>query len=603
MRSPLWQQDRRTNHAFGFDLSTDLRGEALDSDNLYAAEAVMLRKAQERDPPTSDVIRSLGLVIVGNIYRVKGRLQHADNSANAWPVYLPRTARETHLLIADYHRKNHHAGAQTTLANLRQRVWFTHGLRTVRSVIAQHCWPCRRFDAKPFPTPRWPPLPANRVQPGRPFSAIGVDFFGPVLLKSTNPGGSTYTRKHWVVIFVCMTVRAIHMEIVESMDTSSFIRALNRFAGRRGMPASILSDNGKQLLAAREVLKTFQPAVDGNATHSVAPSETLERFLQQHRIRWTTITEVAPWRGGSYERLIGPVKNALRRSIGSGKRVLSRDDFETLLIGVESTVNSRPLTYISDAAHEFRIIRPKDFILPMSSDDRPADALVPPSTESGDDTDYVHNGSVSTRDRVLATLQRSNDRLQRFWKIWRDDYLAGLRARGYASKPKRNGSTTRHPQIGDIVLVFDDTSPRSCWKLATIIELVTATANQIPSARIRFANRYEARRAINHLYPLELADQEIDTRPAQHPTGAPSSRRFSPPGGFGPLTGLEDGAPEDAESPATEEVVQQDTQAPIATRTRRRVATTKTAHWPHVLFSPGRHAPQTSRADDSGDSA
>ncbi|KAH7703058.1 Pao retrotransposon peptidase family protein [Aphelenchoides avenae] len=591
-RSALWQRNGRTQRAFGFDLSTCFRGSAVDAENIDSAETVMLRNAQQRDPPTDDTIRSLGLVLVQGIYRLKGRLQHAFHHAAAWPIYVPRTARETRLLIADYHQRHHHAGAQTTLANIRHRVWFTQGLRTVRSVVAEYCWPCRRFDAKPFPTPRWPPLPAYRVQSGRPFSAIGVDFFGPIHLKLTNSDGSTYVRKHWVVIFVCMIVRAIHMEIVDSMDTTSFIRALNRFAGRRGLPAHILSDNGKQLLAARDVLQTFQPAVDGTTAHSAEPSKTLEQFLQEHRIRWTTITEVAPWRGGSYERLIGPVKNCLRRSIGSGKHVLTRDDFETLLLGAESTVNSRPLTYVSDATHEFRIIRPKDFLTPMSADERPMDALLPPRAESGDDVDYYPGGTTSTRDRVLAILQQSDDKLQRFWRIWRDDYLASLRERGYAARPRRNGSTHRHPQLGDIVLVFDDTVPRSCWKLARIIGLVKDSADQVPTARILFANRYEAHRAINHLYPLELPAQDVDD-PTQQSTSLHRSR--SPPGGFGPLIGLEEEAPEDPEAEVAEAHAQDETYAPIATRTRRRVATTKLAHWPDVLFNPGTTVTRKSR--------
>ncbi|KAH7716458.1 hypothetical protein AAVH_16097 [Aphelenchoides avenae] len=68
-----------------------------------------------------------------------------------------------------------------------------------------------------------------------------------------------------------------------------------------------------------------------------------------------------------------------------------------------------------------------------------------------------------------------------------------------------------------------------------------------------------------------------------------------PPGGFGPLTGLEEEAPEDPETSAAEEVRQQDSFAPIATRTRRRIATTKLVHWPQVLFNPGTMAQQTYR--------
>ncbi|KAH7716457.1 Pao retrotransposon peptidase family protein [Aphelenchoides avenae] len=374
VRSSAEQRHQRTLEAFGFDLGERFLGGALCVNDIVDAETLMFRKAQLRHPPPIDTIRSLGLVPVGHLLRAKGRLQHATSSESEWPIYTPREARETHLLIADYHHRNGHAGAQTTLANVRQRFWFTHGRRTVSSVIAKNCWPCRRFDAKPFQAPLWPPLPAYRVQPGRPFSAVGIDFFGPINLKMKNSDGSTYTRKHWVVIFACMIVRAIHTEIVETMDTEAFIRALNRFAGRRGLPHTILSDNGKQLLAARSILHELQPPVEEAAADNAAPSDRLEQYLLEKRIRWTAITEVAPWRGGTYERLIGPVKNCLRRSIGSGKPLLARDDFETLLIGAEAIVNSRPLTHVPDTTNEFRVIRPKDFLIPVSSDDSRMDA-------------------------------------------------------------------------------------------------------------------------------------------------------------------------------------------------------------------------------------
>ena len=588
LRSAVWQRNQRTPRAFGFDLSERFVNDPLNVDNINDAELLMFRKAQQRHPPPEDVTRSLGLVRVNEVLRAKGRLQHASRLDDDWPIYAPRDARETRLLVADYHHRNGHASVLTTLANVRQRVWFTHGRRTVRSVIAESCWPCRRLDAKPFRAPSWPPLP-HRVQPGRPFSAIGVDFFGPVHLKLKNHDGSTYTRKHWVVIFVCMIVRAIHMEVVDAMDTESFIRALNRFAGRRGLPHTILSDNGRQLLAARSILREFQPPVEESATNLVATSDRLEKYLREHRIRWTTITEVAPWRGGTYERLIGPVKNCLRRSIGSGTAVLKRDDFETLLISAEAIVNSRPLTHVPDTTNE----------LPLSHDDASADAFIPPVDEAEGDEDYQPIGAASARTRVLSCLRRADDRLHRFWQLWREDYLAGLRERGYASKSRRHSSHDRQPNIGEVVLVFADNAPRACWKVARVVELLPSADNEARTARIRFANGSETRRATSHLYPMELVASDIAVTSTTRAPSQPCTGSRSPPGGFDPLFGFEEEAPEDPEPLAAEQKDQATTDAPIATRTRRRIATMKLAHWPEVLFNPGTLAQH--HADDLND--
>ena len=57
-------------------------------------------------------------------------------------------------------------------------------------------------------------------------------------------------------LFICMLVtRTIHLELVESMDTNSFINTLQRFLSRRGKPNIILSDCGSNFKGASKELK------------------------------------------------------------------------------------------------------------------------------------------------------------------------------------------------------------------------------------------------------------------------------------------------------------------------------------------------------------
>ena len=50
--------------------------------------------------------------------------------------------------------------------------------------------------------------------------------------------------KKYRVVFTCLAIRAVHIEIVHSLETDSFINMLRRFIARRSTPEIIRSDNG-----------------------------------------------------------------------------------------------------------------------------------------------------------------------------------------------------------------------------------------------------------------------------------------------------------------------------------------------------------------------
>ena len=73
-------------------------------------------------------------------------------------------------------------------------------------------------------------LPLDRVTPfDPPFSSSGIDLFGPFFIKKGRG-----QAKRYGVIFTCLSMRAIHIEVASSLSTDSFICALRRFLARRG---------------------------------------------------------------------------------------------------------------------------------------------------------------------------------------------------------------------------------------------------------------------------------------------------------------------------------------------------------------------------------
>lgn len=88
-----------------------------------------------------------------------------------------------------------------------------------------------------------------------PFTNVGLDVFGPWMVMTCRTRGGSADNKRWAVLFTCMSTRAAHIELVESMSTSSFINALRRFFSIRG-PAKLLhSDRGTNFIGACKELK------------------------------------------------------------------------------------------------------------------------------------------------------------------------------------------------------------------------------------------------------------------------------------------------------------------------------------------------------------
>jgi len=93
-------------------------------------------------------------------------------------------------------------------------------------------------------------LQVHRVNtPNRPFIATGVDYTG---------GTSTY--KGYIAIFVCLAMKAVHLEVVTGISSEHYLLAFSRFTGRRGPVQHMYSDNGTNFVGANKLLASAQQA-------------------------------------------------------------------------------------------------------------------------------------------------------------------------------------------------------------------------------------------------------------------------------------------------------------------------------------------------------
>ena len=125
------------------------------------------------------------------------------------------------------------------------------------------------------------------------------------------------------------------------MSAESFIRAVRRFVARRGLPSSIISDNGRNFISANQTLRKLMDKAETKNPDTTS-------YFSTSQIKWTFLPTYAPWMGGFYERLIGITKRAITKTLGLCK--LNSDQWSTVLAEIEATINSRPLTYVGDDA-------------------------------------------------------------------------------------------------------------------------------------------------------------------------------------------------------------------------------------------------------------
>ena len=93
-------------------------------------------------------------------------------------------------------------------------------------------------------------LPPDRVKQVAPFTYVGVDVFDPWSVVARRTHGGVASSKRCAVLFTCLTIRAIHVEIVDEMSTSAFINALRRFVSIRGKVSQHRSDRDTNFVGA-----------------------------------------------------------------------------------------------------------------------------------------------------------------------------------------------------------------------------------------------------------------------------------------------------------------------------------------------------------------
>ena len=289
-------------------------------------------------------------------------------------------------------------------------------------------------------------LPSEHLIPDQPpFTFVGVDYFGPVLVKQKRSH-----VKRYGCIFTCLTTRAIHIEIAHFWDTDSFISAMLRFIARRGRPQVVCSDNGTNFHAGERELR---------AAHDGLNQQWIDKYASQQEIKWIFNPPAAAHMGGVWERLVRSVKKIV--SVLLSEQGVGHESFLTVVAKEESILNSRPLTQNPDDPTDAEPLKPNH--LPMLKSNQ----AMPP-------------GSFSKQDQYSRRRWRHVQYLHDvFWRRWLREYLPTLQIRHKWS------SVCRDMKEGDLVLIVDENIPRRQWRLGRVVLVHRAKDGHVRSAVIK----------------------------------------------------------------------------------------------------------------------
>lgn len=451
------------------------------SQNIFYSEEIRTLDNKQQVLSNSSIIKLHPVIGDDGLLRVGGRLANANiPEGTKHQIILSPHARLSGLLIREAHAITIHGGPQLMMAHLRKQFWIPR-MRQIIGSYTRKCPSCARFNQQPNDQ-LMGSLPASRITEAEPFLRTGLDFAGPFNIRRNKGRPPTIERcskepkapmmKAWIVIFVCLVTRAVHLDVVVGLTIEEFLAVFERFTMRKGRCIELLSDNGTTFVGSdKELAKTLQHWSKQLPEHNLAKFGTT----------WNFQTPASPFRGGIFEKAVGCFKRHLKPAIGV--KILTREELYHIAVTIEGCLNSRPLWPLSDDPNDPLPLTPAHFIL--------AKPILPqPVVEDVADIPVNRLTMWGQRQKII----------QQIWKRWQEEYLAEKQVRTKWYKIREN------LKIGDMVIIRRENMPPALWCIGRVIEVYRGKDNLIRTVRVKTPTG-ELERPINKLVFLPQPDQ------------------------------------------------------------------------------------------------
>ena len=260
------------------------------------------------------------------------------------------------------------------------------------------------------------------------------------------------------------------------MDTDSFILALRRFIGRRGPVRSIRSDNGGNFVGAEEEMKKALLEMD---------QSRIREYLLENSCDWIEWKKNPPessHMGGVWERQIRTVRNVLASLLKDIPGRLDDESLTTLLVEVESIVNSRPLAV--DNLNDCTVdpLTPNHLLTMKSKVVLPLPGV-------------FQQADIYCKKRWRAVQHLANE----FWTRFSKEYIRVSQIRQKWNQVCRNVS------VNDIVLVLDKDLPRNRWSKGRVVEVFPGEDGLVRHVDVKTGPKTVLKRPIHKLVVISAA--------------------------------------------------------------------------------------------------
>ncbi len=178
--------------------------------------------------------------------------------------------------------------------------WIVGGHGMVSKIISS-CVICKRLRSASL-TQHVSDLSIGRTETLPPFTYVGCSVFGPWTIQIRKTRGGSVDSKRWGLVFTCLNCRAIHIEILESLDASGFICALWQFLAIHGPFRRIRCDRRTNFIGGKTGLDNALAEMNEGA---------LKSYLAEQGCEWLFDPPHSFHFGGVWEKPIGTIRCVL----------------------------------------------------------------------------------------------------------------------------------------------------------------------------------------------------------------------------------------------------------------------------------------------------